>query len=321
VRLLAAPATLKEVLPAPEAASALARGARRAGVAADELPLADGGEGTTDVLLGAIGGEYRTTHVEGPFGAPVTALWALLADGSAVVEAAAALGLGLVPASARDPLRASSLGFGRLVAAALAEEPRRLLVGLGGTATVDGGRGLRDAVESLPVPVVALCDVAAPLLGPRGAAHAFGPQKGADAAAVAELEARLAADRELAPFADVPGAGAAGGLGAALAALGAKLVPGARFVGDAVGLRARLDGASLVVTGEGQVDSTTLEGKVPAEVARAAAAAGVPCAVFGGRVLVRPAGVEVHALSGDPARAESDLEDLGERLGASLRRR
>lgn len=318
-RVLVAPAPLKEVLPAPEAAAALARGIRRAGVDAEELPLADGGEGTVEVLLRALGGERRSAVVEGPLGGPLQASWARLADGTAVVEAAAAIGLGLVPPSARDPLAATSRGLGQLVAAAVEDAPPRLLVGLGGTATVDGGRGLREVVRALAIPTLALCDVAAPLLGPRGAARAFGPQKGADRDAVVELEARLAADRVLAPFAALPGAGAAGGLGAALAALGAELVAGARVVADAAGLRGRLGGAALVVTGEGQVDETTLEGKVPAEVARAAAEANVPCVVFGGRVLAAPAGVEVRALSGDPSRARGDLARLGELLGRSLR--
>jgi glycerate 2-kinase len=318
VRLLAAPATLKEVLSAADAAAALARGAARAGVETDELPLADGGEGTADVLLQARGGERREVSVEGPLGTPVAASWARLADGSAVVESAAALGLGLVPPEERDPLRASSRGLGLLIEAALAERPRRLLVGLGGTATVDGGRGLLEVLRTLPVPTVGLCDVAAPLLGERGAARAFGPQKGADAAVVEELEARLAADSVLAPYAEVPGAGAAGGLGAALASLGAELVPGARLVADAARLRERLAGTALVVTGEGQVDATTLEGKVPAEVARAASERGVRCVVFGGRVVVRPPGVDVVELSGDPSRARTDLEALGERLAAEL---
>jgi glycerate 2-kinase len=258
--------------------------------------------------------------VEDPLGRPVEAGWGLLADGSAIVESAAALGLGLVAPEARDPLRASSRGLGELVAAALGERPWRLLVGLGGSATVDGGRGLLEVVPRLSAPTLALCDVAAPLLGPRGAAQAFGPQKGADAAAVEELEARLAADERLAPFAGRPGAGAAGGLGAALAALGAELVQGARFVAEAAGLRRLLARAGLVVTGEGQVDATTLEGKAPAEVARAAAELGVPCVLFGGRVIAEPSGVEVVALSGEPARARADLEELGEQLGRRLAR-
>ena len=170
-------------------------------------------------------------------------------------------------------------------------------------------------VRSLPPGTRAACDVASPLLD---AARLFARQKGADDAAVAELERRLAADDELAPFADLPGAGAAGGLGAALASLGAELVPGAALVLDTVGFDRRLDGVSLVVTGEGTVDRTTREGKAPAEVARRAAAGGVECVVFGGRVEEPLSGAETIALSGDPARARDDLRELGLRLGTRL---
>ena len=318
MRVVVAPATLKEVLPAREAAAALARGVRRAGHEPIEVPLADGGEGTADALHAARGGEWRTATVAGPLGDSVEARWLLLPGGEAVVEAAEAIGLGLVPPERRDPLRASSRGLGELILAAVEGGATSLLVALGGTATVDGGAGLREVVRSLPVPAVALADVRSPLLGPRGAARAFGPQKGAGPAAVEELEARLAATPGLAPFADVAGAGAAGGLGAAFLALGAELVGGARLVAEAAGLHEALRGAALAVTGEGQLDGTTLEGKAPAAVMEACRDAGVRCAVFAGRVRVRPGGVEVHALSGDPARAREDLEELGERLARAL---
>jgi glycerate 2-kinase len=317
-RALACPASLKEVLPAAEAAAALASGLRRGGAEADELPLADGGEGTAEVLARALGGAWRRTAVSDPLGRAVEARWLLLPDGSALVETAEAIGLDRLGPEERDPLRASSRGAGELIAAALAVGPRRLLVGLGGSATVDGGAGMREVLGALPVPALALCDVASPLLGARGAARAFGPQKGADAAAVAELEARLAAMDELAPFALAPGAGAAGGLGAALASLGAELVSGAGFVAEAVGLRERLRGAALAVTGEGRVDATTLEGKAPDAVVRACSELGVRCALFGGRVVEAPPEVEVYELSGDPARARTDLAELGLRLAASL---
>ncbi len=162
------------------------------------------------------------------------------------------------------------------------------------------------------------CDVANPLLGPRGAARAFGPQKGASPEQVEELERRLTADSELAPFADVPGAGAAGGLGAALAFLGATLVPGAKLVAGAIGLRERLDGASFVVTGEGTVDVASREGKVTGLVAKLAAEAGVRCVVFGGRVEAELPQADTVGLSGDPSRSEADLDELGERLGKKL---
>lgn len=318
MRVVVAPAGLKEVLPARAAAASLARGVRRARHEAVEVPLADGGEGTAEVLRSARGGDWRRAGVRGPLGDAVEARWLALPEGVAVVEAAAALGLGLVPEGRRDPLRASSRGLGELIRAALAEAPRSLVVALGGTATVDGGAGLREVLDALPVPTVALADVRSPLLGPRGAARAFGPQKGADPEAVELLEARLAALSELAPWSSLPGAGAAGGLGAALAALGAELVPGAEYVARAAGLREALEGAALAVTGEGRLDETTLEGKVPAHVVASCREAGVRCAVFAGRVRLELPGCELHELSGDPARAREDLEALGERLARSL---
>jgi glycerate 2-kinase len=171
---------------------------------------------------------------------------------------------------------------------------------------------------ALSIQTTALCDVASPLLGPRGAARAFGPQKGATGSQVDELEQRLAALEELRPFAELPGAGAAGGLGAAFAALGARLVRGAPFVLEALGFRERIRGAALVVTGEGEVDATTMEGKAPGVVLRVCAEEAVPCVLFGGRVRASPPEVEVHELSGEPARARDDLLALGERLGRSL---
>jgi glycerate 2-kinase len=312
VRALVAPASLKGVLAARDAAAELAAGFGDAGVDAEECPVADGGEGTADALHAVLGGEWWEAAVADPLGRPLAARWLELPDGSAVVEAAEVIGLGLVVPAERDPLRASSRGLGELIAAT---GGRRLLVCLGGTATVDGGRGLREVVRSLPPGTRVACDVASPLLD---AARLFARQKGADDAAVVELARRLAADEELAPFADLPGAGAAGGLGAAFAALGAELVPGAALVLDAVGFDARLDGADLVVTGEGTVDRTTREGKAPAEVARRAGVRGVACVVFGGVVEEPFPGAETIALSGDPARARADLRELGLRLGTRL---
>ena len=165
----------------------------------------------------------------------------------------------------------------------------------------------------LPVPTIALCDVRTTLAD---AARVFGPQKGASPDHVVELERRLAADEELRPYARLPGAGAAGGLGAALAALGAELVPGAPSVLDLVEFDRHLGDADLVVTGEGRIDATTIEGKAPAEVARRSAASAVRCVAFGGRVFVALPGAETVALSGDPARAADDLVELGRRLVA-----
>lgn len=242
----------------------------------------------------------------------------LLPDGRGVVEAAEAVGLWHVTEDERDVWGASSRGLGELMRAALDAGAHGLLVALGGTATVDGGEGLREVITGLPVPVEAACDVGNQLLGPRGAARAFGPQKGASPADVEGLERRLAAMNELAPYAEVPGAGAAGGLGAALAALGARLVPGADLVLDVVGFDERIRGADLVVTGEGVVDASSLEGKVTGAVVGRCHQADVRCVVFGGRVEIEIEGVQTHALSGDPDRAEDDLVALGERVGGSL---
>jgi len=320
VRVVAAPASLKGVLTAREAAHALATGMRGAGAEVAEVPLADGGEGTCDALAASLGGDWRSARVSDPLGRPVEARWLFLPDGTAVVESAEAIGLPRVAPHERDPLRATSRGLGELLLAVLEARPASLLVALGGVATVDGGAGLRQVVgERLRgAGVVALHDVRSPLLGPRGAARAFGPQKGADARAVEVLEARLASMPELRPYAELPGAGAAGGLGAALAALGARLVPGAPYVLDQVGFGEQIRGAALVVTGEGAVDRTTTEGKAPAEALRVCRAAGVPCVLFGGRVDEPLPDVETHALSGDPGRAAADLRALGRRLVVAL---
>jgi glycerate kinase len=263
------------------------------------------------VLQTALGGEWRTASVSDPLGRPVEARWLLLSDGRAVVEAAAAIGLPLLAPEERDPLRASSRGLGELITAALEEGATSLVVALGGSATVDGGAGLREVVATLQVPTLVLCDVRTLLAD---APRLFGPQKGASAADVAVLEERLAAIEELRAYGSLPGSGAAGGLGAAFAALGGELVPGAEAVLDLVGFDAHLSGCDLVVTGEGTVDVTTHEGKAPGEVARRSSAAGVRCVVFGGRVLADVAGAETVALSGDPVRAEADLVELGRRL-------
>src|SRR5512146_2257870 len=313
---LASPASLKGVLDSASAAAHLAAGLRRS-VTAEELPVADGGEGTAAVLHAACGGEWHTARVSGPLGLPVTARWLVLPDGSAVVDAAEAVGLPLVGVGERDPLRASTHGLGELLLAILAERPREMLVGVGGTATVDGGVGMREVVGSAlrEARVRVLCDVRNPLLGERGAARVFGPQKGADPEAVEELEQRLAALTELQPFRDVPGAGAGGGLGAGFAALGAELCDGAALVLDTIGFDERARLADLVVTGEGTVDRTTLEGKAPGAVVRRCDTLAVSCVLFGG--VVRD-GVDARPLSGDVARAAEDLEELGEELGRAL---
>lgn len=306
------------MLAAREAADALARGLARAGVRAERVPLADGGDGTAEALHAALGGEWREAAVADPLGRQVAARYLLLPDGRAVVEAAEAIGLRLLAPDELDPLRASSRGLGELVRAACGAGATELLVALGGTATVDGGAGLREVLTALPLPTTVACDVASPLLGERGSARAFAPQKGASPAQVEELEHRLAGLAELAAVAELPGAGAAGGLGAAFAALGATLVPGAELVLEAVGFRARVRGARLVVTGEGVVDRTSGEGKATGAVLRLCREEGVRCAVFGGRVEEALPGAELHELSGDPARAAENLEALGEALARGL---
>jgi glycerate kinase len=313
VRALLCPASLKGVLSARAAAAALARGVREGGGVGVELPIADGGEGTADAVEAALGGDWRSAVVSDPLGRPVSARWLQLDDGRAVVEAAAAIGLPLLAQAELDPLTASSRGFGELVLAALREAPRALLVGLGGSATVDGGAGMREVLRELSVPTTVLCDVHTTL---GEAASLFGPQKGADPEAVRVLERRLAAIDELRPYATLPGSGAAGGLGAALAALGADLVPGAPTLLDLLGFDERMQGCDVVVTGEGQVDRTTAEGKAPGVVALRCEAAGVRCVVFGGRVVEPLADAETVGLSGDHTRAEHDLEALGRRLAA-----
>ncbi len=311
MRALLCPASLKGVLTARAAAAALAAGVRTAGAEAVELPVADGGEGTADALYHAHGGEWREALVSDPLGRPLSARWLLLPDAGGVVEAAAAIGLPLLTPGERDPLVASSRGLGELVLAALHAGVGSLVVGLGGSATVDGGAGLGEVLRDLPVPTTVLCDVRTRLAD---AARLFGPQKGASPADVSVIEQRLAGIPELAPYAELEGAGAAGGLGAAFAALGGALVAGAPTVLDLVRFDEHLAKSDLVVTGEGQVDETTAEGKAPGVVVSRCTAAGVRCVVFGGRV-VRPLdGAETVSLSGDPSRAHDDLEELGRRL-------
>ena len=296
---LASPASLKGVLAAGEAAAALAQGFRQAGAEAEELPLADGGEGTAVVLGAKV---VQVERVHDAFGREREAPVRALPDRTAVVESADAIPF---DRERLDVRAASSRGFGELIAAAGPCE--HLLVCLGGTATMDAGAGLLEVLDELPAPTTVLCDTRATLAE---APRLFGPQKGASAAEVAELELRFAR----LPLSDVPGGGAAGGLGAALASLGGELVPGAAYVLEAVGFRERAARAELVVTGEGTVDRTSFEGKAPGEAVRACAELGVRCVLFGGRV---EDGVEALALSGDPARAREDLVELGLGLGGA----
>ena len=324
MRIVVAPQGFKGTLSGPEAAQAIADGVKRALPGAETVlcPVADGGNGTLDTLIAATGGELRMARVMGPMGQAAEAQWGVLGDGvTAVVEMAQASGLTLVPEGERDPAIATTYGTGQLIRTALDEGFKRIIVGVGGSATIDGGAGaaqalgvlLTDPAEyTLPLGAQGLStlahielaavhpwsrdaviqvatDVSNPLCGPTGAAMTYGPQKGAKPAQLPLLDAALSnlatvIERELGvQVRDLPGAGAAGGLAAGLVAfLGAELVWGAELVCDAVGLDDKLAGASLAITGEGQVDGQTAYRKAPIEVAKRATAAGIPCLMAGG---------------------------------------
>ncbi len=305
-RLLASPDKFRGTLDGPAAAAAIGAAGRAAGWEVEELPVSDGGEGFLDCF--ARRGRTRTTSVQDALGRPVAASWLLLEGGrTAVIETARAIGLAHVGGpSGNDPLAASSTGAGQLLAAAVSEGARRLLVGLGGSATTDGGAGalavLTKAGRLAGVELVVACDVTTRFLD---AARTFAPQKGATAAQAALLERRLqrmAAELEaVAGFdvSDLPGSGAAGGLAGALAALGATLVPGFDVVAEALDLGERVAAADLVVTGEGLLDDQSFAGKAVGGVAGLAAAAAVPVVAVVGDVepgVEVPAGIEVVSL-------------------------
>jgi glycerate kinase len=275
--VLVAPDSFKGTLTAQQVAAAIGRGLVSAGLPAPDLaPVADGGEGTMAVLLGRLGGEVVTVAASDPLGREVAAGLALLGDGrTALVEVAAASGLALVAPEERDAEAASSAGTGQLIAAAVATGAAHVLVAAGGSATTDGGRGAIEAIADAGglgrARITVLCDVRTPF---EQAASVFGPQKGADGAAVARLERRLAAfglPRE------VPMTGAAGGLAGGLwATFGAELVGGAPFVLDALDFDRRMLASRAVIVGEGRLDATSLQGKIAAEIATRARQHGVP---------------------------------------------
>jgi glycerate 2-kinase len=276
---IVAPDKFRGSLTAAQVADAMAAGLEAAGLAVRRVPLADGGEGTLDALLAARGGSTRASTVTGPLGEPVEAPWGLLPDGTGVVEMARASGLALV-ANRNDPLRASSRGTGELIVAALRGGARRVIVGVGGSATTDGGLGAVDALGwSLSGhDVTVACDVATPFLD---AAAVYGPQKGATSAQVSLLTRRLARlaeeyrDRTGVDVTELEGAGAAGGLAGGLAAIGAQLEPGFDVVARAAGFDDALADAHVVVTGEGKLDATSFAGKVVGGVLEWAAEEGV----------------------------------------------
>ncbi len=285
---LVAPDSFKGTYSAPEVAGAIAAGLRSAGRDARELPVADGGEGTMDALVRALGGELRTVTAPDPLGRPIEARYALLPDGTAVVETAQASGLGLVGEDERDAWAASTRGTGELIVAAALAGAERVLVTVGGSATTDGGAGALEAIAEAGVrpQLEVLCDVRTPFeLAP----SVFGPQKGADPAMVERLEARLgelARSFERDPRGE-PMTGAAGGLSGGLyGALGARLVPGAAYVLDTIGFDAAMRESAFVVTGEGRLDSQTLQGKIVGELATRCRQGGVTChAIVGGSAL------------------------------------
>jgi glycerate kinase len=282
--VLVAPDSFKGTLTAHQVARAIARGLVRAGLPPPDLaPVADGGEGTMEVLLGRLGGETVTVAASDPLGREVDAAFAVLGDGrTALVEVAAASGLALIALDERDAEAASSAGTGQLIAAAAATGVAHVLVAAGGSATTDGGRGAVEAIGEAGglagARITVLCDVRTPF---EQAARVFGPQKGASPEAVARLTQRLAAfglPRE------VPMTGAAGGLAGGLwAAFGAELVAGAPFVLDVLDFDRRMLASRAVIVGEGRLDATSLQGKIAAEIATRARQRGVPAHAIVGR--------------------------------------
>ncbi len=326
-KIVIAPDSFKGSLSSTEAAQAMARGVQRVLPEAELvlLPLSDGGEGLVESLVTASGGELLEYEVTGPLGTPVTAQMGLMGGGrTAVIEMAQASGLVLVPEAERNPLVTTTFGTGELIAKALDLGCDHLIIGIGGSATNDGGMGMAQALgvrfldgegELLgsgggelarlasidlsrldprleDVRIEVACDVNNPLTGPQGASHVYGPQKGATPEMVEFLDAALARyDRILQRDAGqdvgrVPGAGAAGGLGAGLMALlGGRLVSGIELVLSALDFETKAAGASLVLTGEGKFDAQSAYGKVPMGVARRSRALGVPVVVIAGTVL------------------------------------
>lgn len=324
MRIVIAPDSFKECAPASEVAEAIASGIRRAFPAADLVlaPMADGGEGTVDAMVAATGGETVELEVTGPLGEPVTAKYGLLHDGeTAVIEMAAASGLSLVPPDKRDPRITTTYGAGELMRDALDRGVERMVLGIGGSATNDGGAGMAQALgyrlrtsrleDVAPggaalvdlaridpsqrhprldtCEVLVACDVANPLCGPSGASQVYGPQKGASPEVAAELDAALerfgkAVDDQLGvQILDLPGAGAAGGLGGGLVAFaGGELRSGIELIAQTCGLYDKMVDTDLVITGEGCLDAQTANGKAPVGVAEIAKRDGIPVVALAG---------------------------------------
>lgn len=332
MRIVIAPDKFKGSLPAREVAAAIAQGIASANssIEIEQIPMADGGEGTVEALVAATGGRLITRRVTGPLpDMKVDADFGILGDGeTAVIEMAAASGLHLLTPDQYDPMKTTTFGTGELLVAAAAMGMKRIILGIGGSATTDGGIGCAQACgvkfeidrgvsvdetdrpltgaeveyadpskepDNLParllrgVRIDVACDVDHPLIGPRGAARVFGPQKGATAEQVEQLERALEHLSMLVPWGcdlrEKPGAGAAGGLGFGMMAFfGAKLRPGFQIVADAVKLEERLNGADLCITGEGRLDASSMGGKTAIGVARICKRLGVRCVAMVGSV-------------------------------------
>jgi glycerate kinase len=380
MKIVIAPDSFKESLTAMAVANEIEAGFREIFPDAEyrKLPVADGGEGTVQAMIDASGGKLVALNVAGPLSEPVAVFYGLMGDGqTAVIEMAAASGLELVPPAQRNPLLTTSYGTGQLIRHALDAGARRFVLGIGGSATNDGGAGMLQALggrlldaagADLAVGGGALnrldridlsgldarikdctfdvaCDVNNPLVGPQGASAIFGPQKGATPEMVAQLDdnlrhyARIIAKDLGHEVAEVPGAGAGGGIGAAMMVfLGGRLRPGSEIVTDAVGLDAAVADADLVLTGEGRIDGQTIQGKTPVGVARVAQRHGKPVIAIGGSLgngaaavhgygidavfgsVSRPCTVE-EALANAAANVRSAARNIAAtlRLGASLR--
>ena len=361
MKLVIAPDSFKESLSAPGVASAIARGWQSIYPEADIqlCPMADGGEGTVEAVLAATGGECRELQVCGPLGDPVLAHWGWLPDAQAVIEMAAASGLHWVAPTQRDARITTTRGTGELILAALDAGARRIILGIGGSATNDAGAGLLEALgvrlldgaghpvapggaalldvqridltgldpRLAQVEVLVAADVDNPLCGPRGASHVCGPQKGASPEQVQQLDKALGHFADVMAAAlgedhrDIPGVGAAGGLGfAAKAVLGASFRPGIELVAELSGLADAVQGADLVITGEGRLDGQSLHGKTPVGVARIARAAGVPVIALAGSLgegyqSLYEAGIDAaFSLTPGPISLQQAMTDAGQQL-------
>ena len=367
MKIVIAPDSYKESLSALEVAQAVEAGFRQVFPDADYVlvPVADGGEGTVDAMVAATGGRKETVTVSGPLGEPVEAFYGLTGDGdTAVIEMAAASGLALVPPDRRNPLLTNSRGTGELIRAALDAGARRFILGIGGSATNDGGAGMVQALgarlldlegreldgsggdlarlERIDVSALdprlaecrieVACDVDNPLTGARGASAVFGPQKGATPEMVQALDANLArlariVGRDLGVVVDtVPGAGAAGGMGAAmLAFFGATLKPGIEIVTAAVDLDTHVRDADLVITGEGRIDFQTVHGKTPIGVARVAKRHGKPVIGIAGSLGAEVGVVHAHGIDavfsvlGKPCTLDEALRDAAANVELTAR--